>query len=198
MKNSTEIKEIIIKSTIELIEQSNGDIKKITSRSIAEKSGIALGLINYHFESKENLIALCVQRIINNVLMNFAPDKVDYVKDDGLTDKERLISFAKQTYDFLFANYSLVKISILSDFANYQPQSNSALTQMGFLFALRKNIPEDRKKLIAFSLTSIMQDAFLAGENSEAIVGYNLMDKEQRDRFVFDTVSTLMEGVYEN
>lgn len=198
MKNSTEVKEIIIKSTIELIEQSNGDIKKITSRSIAEKSGIALGLINYHFESKENLIALCVQRIINNVLMNFAPDKVDYVKDDGLTDKERLISFAKQTYDFLFANYSLVKISILSDFANYQPQSNSALTQMGFLFALRKNIPEDRKKLIAFSLTSIMQDAFLAGENSEAIVGYNLMDKEQRDRFVFDTVSTLMEGVYEN
>lgn len=198
MKNSTEVKEIIIKSTIELIEQSNGDIKKITSRSIAEKSGIALGLINYHFESKENLIALCVQRIINNVLMNFAPDKVDYVKDDGLTDKERLISFAKQTYDFLFANYSLVKISILSDFANYQPQSNSALTQMGFLFALRKNIPEYRKKLIAFSLTSIMQDAFLAGENSEAIVGYNLMDKEQRDRFVFDTVSTLMEGVYEN
>ena len=91
MKNSTEVKEIIIKSTIELIEQSNGDIKKITSRSIAEKSGIALGLINYHFESKENLIALCVQRIINNVLMNFAPDKVDYVKDDGLTDKERAI-----------------------------------------------------------------------------------------------------------
>lgn len=198
MKNSTELKENIIKSTIELIEKSNGDIKKITSRSIAEKSGIALGLINYHFQSKEKLIALCVQRIINNVLMNFAPDKVDYVKDDGLTDKERLISFAKQTYDFLFANYSLVKISILSDFANYQPQSNSALTQMGFLFALRKNIPEDRKKLIAFSLTSIMQDAFLAGENSEAIVGYNLMDKEQRDRFVFDTVSTLMEGVYEN
>lgn len=198
MKNSTEVKEIIIKSTIELIEQSNGDIKKITSRSIAEKSGIALGLINYHFESKEKLIALCVQRIINNVLMRFAPDKVDYVKDDGLTDKERLISFAKQTYDFLFANYSLVKISILSDFASYQPQSNSALTQIGFRFALRENIPEDRKKLIAFSLTSIMQTAFLAGENSEAIVGYNLMDKEQRDRFVFDTVSILMEGIYEN
>ena len=39
MKDSTEVKEIIISSTIELIEQSNGDIKKITSRSIAEKSG---------------------------------------------------------------------------------------------------------------------------------------------------------------
>lgn len=197
MKNSNDVKEIIINTTIELIEQSNGDIKKITSRSIAEKSGIALGLINYHFKSKEKLIALCVQRIISNVLMCFSPDKVDYAKDDGLTDKERLISFAKQTYDFLFANYSLVKISILSDFANYQPQSNSALTQMGFRFALRENIPEDKKKLIAFSLTSIMQNAFLSGENSVAITGYNLMEKEQRDLFIIDTVSTLMEGVYE-
>ena len=197
MKNSNEVKEIIIKSTIELIEQSNGDIKTITSRSIAERSGIALGLINYHFESKEKLIALCVQRIINKVLISFAPDKVDYSKDDGLTDKERLTSFAKQTYDFLFANYSLVKISILSDFSNYLPQSNSVLTQMGFRFALRGNIPEDKKKLIAFSLTSIMQTAFLSGENSTAITGYNLMEKEQRDRFVTDTVSTLMEAVYE-
>lgn len=68
---------------------------------------------------------------------------------------------------------------------------------MGFRFALRGNIPEDKKKLIAFSLTSIMQTAFLSGENSTAITGYNLMEKEQRDRFVTDTVSTLMEAVYE-
>ena len=197
MKNSNDIKEIIITSTIELIEQSNGDIKKITSRSIAEKSGIALGLINYHFKSKEKLIALCVQRIINKVLMNFSPDKVNYSEADGLTDKERLISFAQQTYDFLFANYPLIKISILSDYANYLPQSNSALTQMGFRFALRDNIPEDKKKLISFSLTSIMQTAFLSGENSIAITGYNLMEKDSRDRFISDTVSTLMEGIYE-
>ena len=197
MKNNNDIKELIISSTIELIEQSNGDIKTITSRSIAEKSGIALGLINYHFESKDKLIALCVQRIINKVLMCFAPDKVNYNEDDGLSDKERLIAFAKQTYDFLYANYSLVKISILSDFANYLPQNNSALTQMGFSFALRGNIPEARKKLIAFSLTSIMQTAFLSGENSFAITGYNLMEKEHRDCFVTDTVSTLMEGIYE-
>jgi len=43
-----------------------------------------------------------------------------------------------------------------------------------------------------------MQNAFLAGENSEAITGYNLMKKEQRDRFVSDTVSTLMVDAYEN
>ena len=197
MKDNNEIRELIINTTTELIEQSEGDIKAITTRLIAEKSGVALGLINYHFENKDNLIALCVQRIINKVLMQFAPDKTDYTIADGLTDKERLISFAQQTFDFLYANHSIIKISILSDFANYHPKCNSLFTQMGFRFALRETIPEHKKQLIAFSLTSIMQTAFLSGENSVAITGYNLMEKAQRDRFISDTVSMLMEGVYE-
>ncbi len=195
--SNEEVKEIIIRATTELIEQSGGEVKNITARAIAKKSGVALGLINYHFESKDKLIALCVQRIINKVLMSFAPDKVDYSKDDGFTDKERLTSFAQQTFEFLFANYSIIKISILSDFKDYQPRCNSALTQMGFRFALRGNIPENKKQMISFSLTSVMQTAFLSGESSLAITGYDLSKKSQRELFISDTVSTLMEGVYE-
>lgn len=198
MRNKEEAKEAIINATTELIEQSDGNINAITARAIADKSEVALGLINYHFESKENLIAMCIQRIINKVLMNFAPDKIDYSKDDGLSDKERLISFAQQTYDFLFANYAIIKISILSDFKDYKPKCNSAYTQMGFMFALRGNISESKKQLIAFSLTSIMQNAFLCGENSKELTGYNLAEKTERDLFISDTVSMLMEGIYEN
>ena len=198
MRDNNAVKDIIMNATTELIEQSSGDIKAITTRSIADKSGVALGLINYHFENKDNLISLCIQRIINKVLMQFAPDKIDYTKADGLTDKERLISFAQQTFDFLYANYSIIKISILSDFSNYHTKSNSVFTQMGFRSALQENIPESKKKLIAFSLTSIMQTAFLSGENSVAITGYNLMEKSQRGCFISDTVSMLMENIYES
>lgn len=197
MRNKDKIKETIIGATIELIEQSEGNINLVTARAIADKSNVALGLINYHFESKEKLIAICVQKIISKVLMCFSPDKVDYNENDGLTDKERLISFARQTFDFLYSNQAIVKISILSDFKDYQPKSNSALTQMGFRFALRGDIPESKKKLIAFSLTSIMQTAFLSGGNSKEITGYNLGDKTERDLFISDTVTMLMEGIYE-
>lgn len=195
MRNKDEVKEAIINATTKLIEESDGNVNSITARAIADKSNVALGLINYHFNSKENLITICVQRIINKVLMSFSPDKTDYSKDDGLTDKERLISFAQQTYDFLFANYAIIKISILSDFKDYKPKSNSAYTQLGFSYALRGNIPESKKHLIAFSLTSIMQTAFLTGENSESLTGYNLFEKSQRDLFIADTVSMLMEGI---
>ena len=197
MRNKDEVKEAIIKVTTKLIEESDGNIDSVTARTIADKSNVALGLINYHFDSKENLIAICVQRIINKVLMSFAPDKIDYSKDDGLTDKERLIAFAQETFDFLFEDYAIIKISILSDFKDYNPKSNSAYTQLGFKFALRGNIPENKNQLIAFSLTSIMQTAFLTGENSKQITGYNLFEKSQRDLFIEDTVSMLMEGIYE-
>ena len=60
MKDKEKVKERIINAATELIEKSGGEVKNITARAIAERSGVALGLINYHFESKENLIAICV------------------------------------------------------------------------------------------------------------------------------------------
>ena len=196
MKNE-EVKNNIISATIEIIEKSDGDVKNITARKIADRSGVALGLINYHFESKESLIAECCRQIINEKLFGMAPDKIDYTADDGLSDCERLISYARQTFDYIYSNPSIVKISIMSDFKDYDPRGNSSITQKGFQMALRGNISEERKKLVAFSLASTMQIAFLAGDNSELITGYNLRIKKQRDKFIKDTVKMLMEGINE-
>ena len=192
MSNHEDAGESIIRATIELI-----DIRNITARSISIKSGVSLGLINYHFGSKDNLITICCNRMINRTLMEFSPDKVDYSEPDGLTDKERLTSYAQQTFEFVYKNRSMTKISILSDFKDYSPDSNSALTQTGFMYALRGKMPETKKRHIAFALASIMQTALLAGDNSKSITGYSLKTKKQRDAFISDTVTMLMEGANE-
>ncbi len=197
MTANDEAKESIIQAAIGLIEISDGNIRSITARSIADKSGVSLGLINYHFGSKDNLIAICCSRIINKTLMSMSPENIDYSKDDGLNDKERLTFFAQQTFEFIFKNYSTVKISILADLQDYSPDCNSALTQKGFLLALRGDMPESQKKHIAFSLASIMQAAFLAGDNAKEITGYDLKTSKQREKFIADTVEMLFEGVYE-
>ena len=72
---------------------------------------------------------------------------------------------------------------------------NSSLTQKGFQMALRGDISEKRKKFIAFSLASIMQTAFLVGDNSELIMGYSLNSKEQRDIFISDVVTMLVNDM---
>ncbi len=189
--------ESIINATIKLIEDAGGDIRNITARAISAGSGVSLGLINYHFGSKDNLITICCNRMISMTLAGLAPGKTNYAAPDGLTDKERLISFAKQTFEFVYKNYSMVKISVLSDFKDYSPESNSAMTQKGFMLALRGDMPEQKKRHIAFALASVMQTALLAGENAKEITGYSLKTKKQRGRFIEDTVTMLMEGINE-
>ena len=83
-------------------------------------------------------------------------------------------------------------MSILSDFSSYRADSNSALTQKGFQMAMRGDIPEKKKRLIAFSLASSMQTAFLAADESKKITGYDLNTKKGRGSFIEDTVNMLM------
>lgn len=195
MKDKLNLKETIICATTELIQECDGDIKKITLRKISERANVGLGLINYHFGSKEQLITLCVQRIINNVVMCFSPDQKIYSKETGVADKERLGDWAKQVYDFLFDNYAISSISILGDMQNYHPKCNSVYTQKGFSMAIKNDIGEDTKKILVFMLTSAMQVAFLSGESSKEILGYDLKVKEERDKYIESLVELLFVGV---
>lgn len=194
MHDKEKIKNHIIEVTTALLKEYSGDTKKITSRLIAEKAGIGLGSINYFFGSKENLITECVRRIINNMLTGFTPEITDFSKADGLSDKTRLISWASQTFDFLFANQAIASISILSDMQNYLADSNSVYTQRGFAFAVRSKKKEETRKLLAFILVSAMQTAFLAKNAAKEILGYDLYTKTGRDLFICDTVTILFQG----
>ena len=187
----SDIKELLIDQTIALIKESDGKPESITARAIAQRSGVALGLINYHFGSKDNLLAECSNKIINDLLSSMKPGLMK-AEDDGLSDRERLTGYAKQTFEYLFANRAIVKMSILSDFNSYRADSNSALTQKGFQMAMRGDIPDKSKRLITFSLASSMQTAFLAADESKKITGYDLNTKKGRGSFIEDTVNMLM------
>ena len=195
MKDVSRVKENIIRATTELIEQSSGRIHEITSRKIAQQAGVGLGLINYHFGSKENLITICVQRIINNVVMCFSQKK-DTADRSNLSDEERLADWAKQVFDFLFENHAISSISILGDMQNYHIESNSVYTQKGFLKAIQnQEMPEGDKRLLVFMLTGAMQIAFLSGDTAKELLGYDLTIKEQRDLYIEKTVNILFAGV---
>lgn len=195
MSDNEKSKSKIVEITTELLKEYNGDTKKITSRLIAERANIGLGSINYFFGSKENLIAECIQKIINKILIGFSPNITDSNNTDELSDEMRLISWASQTFDFLFENQGIANISILSDMQNYLVNSNSVYTQKGFAFAIRKNKNEEVKKLLVFILVSAMQVAFLAKNVAKDVLGYDLYSKNERDLFIKDTVAMLFQGI---
>lgn len=194
MGDNEKSKNHIIEVTTELLKKYNGDIKRITSRLIAERAGIGLGSVNYFFGSKEKLITECIQRTINKMLVGFTPEITDFTKADGLSDKARLISWASQTFDFLFENQAIAGRSILSDMQNYSADSNSVYTQRGFAFAIRSKQKEETKRLLVFLLVSAMQVAFLAKDITKEILGYDLYSKPERDLFISDTVTMLLHS----
>ena len=59
--NVKNCKEELIAITTALIKENNGDVEKVTIRDIASRSGVSVGLINYHFGDKDKLITECVQ-----------------------------------------------------------------------------------------------------------------------------------------
>lgn len=127
------------------------------------------------------------------MLTGFTPEITDVTKNDGLSDKDRLISWASQTFDFLFENPVIARISILNDMQNYSANCNSVYTQKGFAFAVRNNQKEETKRLLVFILVSAMQAAFLAGDSVKDILGYDLYSRTKRELFISDTVTMLLK-----
>lgn len=192
MEKTKNIKEHIMDVTTQLIQESDGDMNQITIRRIAERAQVGLGLINYHFGSKDKLILECIQRIINNVVHCFTPEEKVYGEND---DKYRLANWAKQVYDFLFENRVISMMSILGDMQDYRAACNSVNTQIGLALALDNFTDNKQKRMLVFTLTSIMQVAFLLGEYSKEVIGYDLYKKEERDLFIDTVVEMLFDGI---
>lgn len=190
MKKSESVKEKIIATTIELIQSGSGDIEKITTRLIAQKAEVAIGLINYYFESKDQLIEICVQNIISQVIGAFKPE-VDGEKNSI----SRLKTVAILVMDFLTENPSVSRISIIGDMKEPKVMDNTMKTVMGFMVTtINYNIPEKEKKLLLFSLTSILQSFYLRSEIAKESLGIDFAIKEERDSVINFMIDQLFKG----
>lgn len=187
MDKAENIKERIIEVTTKLIERCDGNAKSITARMIAEKAGIGLGLINYHFGSKENLITECVQRIIGKVVTEFR------MTECFETDKERLTACAIRVFDFLFEHSAISRISILDDLQNFTATCNSAYAQRGFASQMKRDIPDADRPVLTFILTAAMQSAFLGNEAMKQLLGYDFTRSEDRAGYIRKVVNILFE-----
>ena len=183
-----ETKESILRETIQLIRENNGDLSKVTARLIAERAGVSLGLINYHFGNKDNLILECTQLIIHDVISSFHPD----LGEKQLSGKERLLLTAFEVFETLFANPALSRVSILGDMNHPTTDSNTVLTVKGFLHVCGDAFPKDKARQLAFTLVCAMQEAFLYADCAKEYLGYDFSKQSERKRFIEEQVEILL------
>ena len=189
MSDLSTVKERIMAAATALIENGSGDIAAITTRAIAKEAGVGASLVNYHFQSKDHLITLCVQRMIAQVVAGFKTDS-----PPSQTDRQRLTDWAARVFDFLFENASLSRISILGDLAAYTPDCNAVHTQLGFTLAMTGRTPPGDRDMLAFVLTAAMQVAFLAGDVGAERVGADFSTREGRRAWIARLTALLYGG----
>ena len=193
--NTKNCKEQLINVTISLINENGGDVDKVTIRDITSRSGVSVGLINYHFGNKDNLITACVQSIITGMIKSFKPNiEVGKGLPPFEAGKARIIDTACEVFEFLFANPSISRISILNDHAHYTERTNTYYCVRGVCATIGDAIKDPiKKELFASALVASMQSAFLRGLNETPFLGYDFTQKEGRNRYIADLVNALMK-----
>lgn len=186
-------KEAIVQAATALMEEKENHLDEITVREICKRAGVGLGMVNYHFGSKENLVGLCVERKINAVIGQFR--KMQEETDD-LAPLEKLELLGNMTLNFLFGHSSISKISVLADMQNPGIGDNTHRTYQAYLplvAACRPDWEEETVRRKTFCLITIMQQAFLRQGVVSQMLGIDLGTEAGRRAFHTQILHDILE-----
>lgn len=175
-----ETKKKIMEVTIALLDSvENPD--HITVRKIAETAEIGVGLINYYYKSRDNLIKEAVSMKMESMAEIMEKLSVDF-GDPRKYLKEMLIIMS----DTAMKNSRLNKFSI-----GYEILNGDFRICLYLLPVLRK-IYNDSKtetdlRLIAFQIIVAMQSIYLRQEAFHMLTGIDVEIKKERDKLI-DTI----------
>lgn len=190
MKN-TNVKDKIMDATTKLIEKCTS-IENVTIRDIASKAGVGIGLINYHFQTKENLINQCVQKIIGSTISKFGP----LYQSLTLEPLDKLRFLAKLTCSFLVENQGISRASILSDLGSGNCSDNTFQTMKAYIPVIREICGEKKSDKEVYLYTHILittlQSTFLRRDIFMENTGADFFDKKQREEFIDMVIDSIL------
>ena len=103
-------KEAIIDEAIAVLEEKGDDPQKLTIRELAGRLGIGVGLINYHFGSKEVLVNRCVKKMIMGIVEEFHKVRQSLA---FMKPKEKLNYLCLMTFDYLYTKPNVSKVALI-------------------------------------------------------------------------------------
>lgn len=183
-----EAKKRILQTAIDLIKQAE-DPGAVTVRQIAEAANVGIGLINYHFQSKDKLL----NEAATVILMGAANMHASKSASSQENPLERLRTMLKDLSDILMHFESLNRLSV-----SYTLLNGNYDVQLLFITPLLRDIYSERKsetelRLIASAIIVPMQFAFLRPMEHRLFTGCDIYDKTQRDRYIDLVLANLVE-----
>ncbi len=189
MDGSDGVKEKILNAVVELMRE---DTVNITVRKIAAQAGVTQGLINYHFQSKDNLINIAAQRFVDETVSR-APDLFG---QPGVVSVDTLKRAMKGTSDYLARHPNVSRVSILRDLQNGLPDDNMQSSIDAYDTLLQNIIRDDRRRFLAGHIfCAAVQSFFMRANVLGKTHNIDFDDAGVRHQFVDDLIDMVFEGV---
>jgi AcrR family transcriptional regulator len=178
-------KQKMVEVTIQFICQGKKP-SEITVADITEKAGVGNGMVNYHFQSKDNLMRAAVKKVMECAKKTLS-DKVKAYETES--SKERMAIILKEALDVVAQNPEICKIAILDHLEN----DNGASRLLGgvevFEDCLRELCADQKEQTTQtcqmwtkhYIITSFLNYIFLKAEAIKKETGFDFYDKIQRD-----------------
>ncbi len=189
MSQKETAKQRLVNVTRELIcmGKKPGDI---TVAEITEKAGVGNGMVNYHFQSKDNLMKTAVREVIIKSKEKL-PEKFEKYKE--LSAKERMIFILNEVSDFLADNPEISRIAILDNLAENDGQTHILSDIDVFNKCLYELLQGDTKKILInnFLIAGVFNFVFLKADIIKKQTGFDLYNKDHRSKAVSDFVNEM-------
>jgi len=176
----------MLQAALELMAESD-DPDGITIRQVAGRAGVGVGLINYHFQNKENLFKKAIDLLIGDTSSQW-----DRYPDATIADPmERMKHILKNNVHAALQNAKYMRIII-----RYELLQGDFVTSQALLPVLREiygpQKSESEIRTLAFTLVTSLQVAFLREKAFRTYSGIKLDDPIQSDRLVESLVNDLV------
>ena len=185
-------KEHIISVVMEMLDEGL-QAETLTTRKIAQRAKVGVGLINYHFQTKEKLINAAVARYMEKTFKMSS----EFISSLSGTPKQKLISLSKYISGCFARNPSVTRISLLHDLASGNSCDNIQNILKTFEPLILEIIGNDKywAQLIGSIFCFTFSSAFLRADVLNQTAGFDFFDNAQREKFVEDTVETLLQNI---
>jgi AcrR family transcriptional regulator len=153
-------------------------IEKVTVRQIAERAGVSTCLINYHFQTKENLFSVAIGDVMLDIIRAFAANNVP-----GMTAVDKLRTMLKDLVDFGSNNQKMISFVLSREIS--ENSMRTPLHLLPFLHEIYGNKKSDvQLRMMAMQILDPIQLAALNPVAFHMYSGMDLQNPEHRHRFV--------------
>lgn len=194
-KKDQDARERIIQAATEILNEVS-DIERITVRQIAARANVGVGSINYHFNSKDNLLIIAVGDVLAKMATGFLEQKNNMDKEPI----ERLKSMMKELCNVAVTNEKLIQFMLIQGILNGDMHTPLYLIPvLKEIFGTEKE--EIELRIIALQILHPIQVAGISPAVFRMYSGIDLYDTVARNKFIDMLIANLINqknGVNQN